>query len=477
MSSIVTQDDRSLPMAQFKPHLLSSNSIHTRLFTHLRNTPASKFGSEIAALDSSQGGEVEMSAFRVFGVIAFLACLSQSAWAGPPRARGNDTVPEPSSIHCGELALYAPHSHASVALSASAEPTAQDWSRQAVRDINALEKAMIFLTRSAPDIATQMGRGQGLRGEALNDYIRSEIQRGYRMLQEDEQEALRRGRVPSGFTQAAANRVLGEHPNFDRDHLSELRDALYYQHAILDFIMRTEARVERDFPLTDPDVESQDPHKVFGVGKNFTLEQINKRYRALMLQYHPDRNPGDDRVDRIARNINNAHDALNAELEGRRPPSRDEGVLSQSTDSRDENIPNALDAPSSLNFARSLPPVSPERVARLLGDSRLSPLMRETLTRYENARRSGMAHDSDFFPAFVGHLEGYLYGNEPSRPPNPIHSDPHMESVARSVVLSDHQRPPQEVWDEFFPNLTMPQEWPLSQSTQDELLRQSSQQQ
>jgi molecular chaperone DnaJ len=53
-----------------------------------------------------------------------------------------------------------------------------------------------------------------------------------------------------------------------------------------------------------------DLYKVLGVGKNASDEEIKKAYRKLARQYHPDRNPGDERAEERFKEISAAHDVL-----------------------------------------------------------------------------------------------------------------------------------------------------------------------
>lgn len=53
-----------------------------------------------------------------------------------------------------------------------------------------------------------------------------------------------------------------------------------------------------------------DPYKVLGVSPDASKEEIKKAYRKLVMQYHPDRNPGDEEAAQKMREINAAYEAL-----------------------------------------------------------------------------------------------------------------------------------------------------------------------
>ena len=54
----------------------------------------------------------------------------------------------------------------------------------------------------------------------------------------------------------------------------------------------------------------EDPYKVLGVSPNATDEEIKKAYRKLAMQYHPDRNPGDQEAAKKMQQINDAYDRI-----------------------------------------------------------------------------------------------------------------------------------------------------------------------
>ena len=53
-----------------------------------------------------------------------------------------------------------------------------------------------------------------------------------------------------------------------------------------------------------------DYYKILGVGRYASDEEIKKAYRKLVMQYHPDRNPGDEEAVKKAQEINEAYEVL-----------------------------------------------------------------------------------------------------------------------------------------------------------------------
>lgn len=55
---------------------------------------------------------------------------------------------------------------------------------------------------------------------------------------------------------------------------------------------------------------AQDPYSALGIEKNANENQIKKAYRALALQYHPDKNPGNKEAEEKFKQISAAYEAL-----------------------------------------------------------------------------------------------------------------------------------------------------------------------
>lgn len=61
----------------------------------------------------------------------------------------------------------------------------------------------------------------------------------------------------------------------------------------------------------------EDLYQTLGVSRNATADEIKKAYRALALQYHPDRNPGDKAAEEKFKQISAAYDVLGDETKRR----------------------------------------------------------------------------------------------------------------------------------------------------------------
>lgn len=84
--------------------------------------------------------------------------------------------------------------------------------------------------------------------------------------------------------------------------------------------LRDKARAYRDFDdepkKKEPKRETATPETealtIMGLQPPITFKAIKDRYRALMKQHHPDRNPGDKEAEEIVKKVNMAYTILKA---------------------------------------------------------------------------------------------------------------------------------------------------------------------
>ena len=57
----------------------------------------------------------------------------------------------------------------------------------------------------------------------------------------------------------------------------------------------------------------QDFYEILGVSRSADADELKRAYRKLAMQYHPDRNPGDQSAEHKFKDINEAYDVLRDE--------------------------------------------------------------------------------------------------------------------------------------------------------------------
>jgi DnaJ family protein B protein 11 len=73
----------------------------------------------------------------------------------------------------------------------------------------------------------------------------------------------------------------------------------------------------------------RDFYKILGLKKNATAAEIKKAYRKLSLQYHPDKNPGDEAALKNFQEINAANEVLSDPDKRRKYDQGGEEALNQ----------------------------------------------------------------------------------------------------------------------------------------------------
>ena len=73
-------------------------------------------------------------------------------------------------------------------------------------------------------------------------------------------------------------------------------------------------------------MQLKDPYQILGVSPTADEKQLKTAYRRLAKKYHPDLHPGDKVMLEKFREVNEAYDALNAELQKARKVEENFGI-------------------------------------------------------------------------------------------------------------------------------------------------------
>ena len=78
------------------------------------------------------------------------------------------------------------------------------------------------------------------------------------------------------------------------------------------------ASTSRSEGLSPRRMSKRDYYEVLGVSKTATEVELKSAFRKLAMQYHPDRNPGDNEAEVKFKEINEAYQTLSDGAEARR---------------------------------------------------------------------------------------------------------------------------------------------------------------